>query len=283
LTGTDWLEVRLQGNEAQLARTHLILQQLAFPGWVEEDCSDGFSYLLYVPQEGSWQERLQILESSLAEWGVQAARLSQVKDEDWAENWKRFYHPLKVGPKLVICPSWEEYQPAAGEQVIALDPGSAFGTGYHWSTRLCMEFLEELEEQGKLAEPMLDLGTGSGILAIAAARLGQQQILAIDNDPVAVKVAQENVAINGLQIPVQCADSAPEGNYALITANLIAALLVEMAPSLKAALAPGGHLICGGIIDGRRDEVVEAMSAVGLRLVAEKAREEWVSLWLTRP
>lgn len=283
MTGTDWLEVRVQGCDEQLARTQLILQQLSFPGWVEEESTSGFSYLLYLPQEGSWQERLQILESSLGEAGLSVARLSQVKDEDWAENWKRFYHPLKVGPKLVICPSWEEYSPAPGEQVITLDPGSAFGTGYHWSTRLCMEFLEELEQKGKLAEPMLDLGTGSGILAISAARLGQKQILAIDNDPVAVKVAQENVAINGLDFPVKLGDAPPPLGYALITANLIAALLVELSPALEGALTSGGHLICGGIIDSRRDEVVQALQGVGLVLVAEKAREEWVSLWLTRP
>jgi len=144
---------------------------------------------------------------------------------------------------------------------------------------LCLEFLEEVHLGGSV----LDLGTGSGILAIAAAKLGHTSIFAVDNDPVAVRVARENVEINGFSFPVELADRPTEGPYTLLLANLIASVLVELAPKLHGALAPKGRLICGGIVDVRRDEVVDALQAVGLHLSAEKRAEDWVSLLLERP
>jgi ribosomal protein L11 methyltransferase len=164
-----------------------------------------------------------------------------------------------------------------------LDPGSAFGTGYHWTTRLCLEFLEQVLEPAPTLN-MLDLGTGSGILAIGARLLGVQDIVAVDNDPVAVKVAKENLAINqASDVPVLLADRPPAGPYGLITANLIASLLVEFSGLLADSLDSGGRLICGGIIDSRRDEVVTALEAAGLKLSDQKAAEDWVSLLLTKP
>ena len=233
--------------------------------------------MLYLPQEPGWQERLAMLQSSFDE--VKVTTGGQVRDEDWAENWKKFYHPLEVGRQLVICPSWEEFSPRPEQKVVILDPGSAFGTGYHWSTRLCLEFLEDVAPR----EPMLDLGTGSGILAIAAHKLGVHDILAVDNDPVAVKVARENVEINGASIRVELASKAAPEGYALVTANLIASILKEMAADLFACLAPGGLLICGGIICERKHEVIEALQSAGLVLKADKEREEWASLLLERP
>lgn len=279
----DWLEVRLQGGLEKAPHAELMLQDLGFPGWVEESCEQGFSYLVYLPQEGAWQERLQSLRSGLQSFEVALSTHAQVRDEDWAENWKRFYHPLPVGKRLVVCPSWEDFTPKPDQKVIVLDPGSAFGTGYHWTTRLCLEFLEDLSEQ-TVCSPMLDLGTGSGILAIAAHLLGIQDILAVDNDPVACKVARENLDINqGQAVGVELRDTPPAGPFALISANLVAALLVDFAARLFASLKPGGHLICGGIIEGRRQEVVAALESQGFQLLHEKTGDEWVSLLLVRP
>jgi ribosomal protein L11 methyltransferase len=280
LTSVDWLEVRLRGSNELLGFVDVALQNQGFPGWVDESAGEGFDYLLYLPQEPGWQERLAVLQRTCSDLGAQLTTHGQVRDEDWAENWKRFYHPLQVGKHLVVCPSWETYAATPDQKVVILDPGSAFGTGYHWSTRLCLEFLEEVEPCG----PVLDLGTGSGILAIAAHKLGFGGITALDNDPVAVKVAAENVQVNGIDsIAVGLADSAPAGPFALITANLIASLLVEMAASLAGCLARGGKLICGGIIRERRDEVVDAFRAQGLELLSFKEQEDWVSLLLVRP
>ena len=280
LTSVDWLEVRLSGPTQAVGPVDVMLQGQGFPGWVDESAADSLRYLLYLPQEAGWQERLSLLQRSCQELGVEFSTHGQVRDEDWAENWKRFYHPLQVGKQLVVCPSWEKFDATPDQRVVILDPGSAFGTGYHWSTRLCMEFLEETQPCG----PVLDLGTGSGILAISADKLGFQNILAVDNDPVAVKVARENVHINGADhIQVEQADRAPEGPFPLVVANLIASLLIEMAASLAACLAPGGRLICGGIIVERRDQVVQALEAEGLILRGTKEREDWASLLMERP
>lgn len=277
MSSVDWLEIRLSGPAELAARAELVLHSHSFPGWVDEEPAAGFGFLLYLPQEPGWQERLSYLRQALPEAHIDTG--NQVRDEDWAENWKQFYHPLEVGRNLVICPSWEKFTPRPEQKVVILDPGSAFGTGYHWSTRLCLEFLEEVAPR----QPMLDLGTGSGILAIAAARLGVTDILAVDNDPVAVKVARENVDINGCHMRVELAEAAEPAGYALVTANLIASLLVEKAAELQACLSVGGQLICGGIIRERKQEVIDALTATGLVLEADKDREEWVSLLLRRP
>lgn len=277
MTSVDWLEVRLSGPVALSARAELVLNAQGISGWVHEENEAGFCFLLYLPQEPGWQQRLDTLRQALPQLQCQTGQV--VRDEDWAENWKKFYYPLEVSPSLVICPSWEKFSPRPEQKVVILDPGCAFGTGYHWSTRLCLEFIEEVAPCNHL----LDLGTGSGILAIAAAKLGCEQILALDNDPVAVKVASENASINNCPIQVQLADSAPAAAYNLVTANLIADLLIEKASELHQCLAPGGQLICGGIISPRQQEVVEALSAAGLILLKVKEREEWVSLLWKRP
>lgn len=278
MTSVDWLEVRIQGTADEAAHAEFTLQTHGIAGWVDESAGDGFNYLFYVPQEPGWPERMQRLQEA----GLNCQPGNLVRDEDWAENWKRFYHPLVVGERLVICPSWEDFTPSPQQLVVILDPGSAFGTGYHWSTRLCLEFLESV-----LPHPvdvdLLDIGTGSGILAIAAHKLGVRSILAIDNDPVAVKVARENLALNEVPAAIELADKPPSRTFGLVTANLIASVLIELAEALTAALEPGGHLICGGIIKERETETASALTQAGLQLVEVKRQEEWVSLLLRRP
>lgn len=222
------------------------------------------------------------------QWDYLGAAL--LVEENWAESWKQYFHPLPISPRLTVAPSWEMVEPQAGERVIRLDPGSAFGTGEHESTALCLALLDKLffeaENNGELASLQavrtLDLGTGSGILAIACGLLGIHQIEAVDIDPHAVSVARENLQENGLGwIPVRQGELADtSGPYDLILANLIARLHLQLAPSYAEKLNPGGLLMLSGIIDSHAREVREAMENAGLELREALLRNEWwTQLW----
>lgn len=282
--GTDWLEVELQADPAVASELDVLLTRSDLGGWVVEAEDPGLCWVVYLPQEAGWQERLRVLVASAEGLGARTRVRGSVADADWAECWKQFYHPRKIGRTLVVCPSWEAYQPTGAERVLVLDPGMAFGTGYHASTALCMELLEEhlLEFP---ASKILDVGIGSGILSISALLLGGGQVLGIDNDPVAVRVAAENLQRNGLaeRAEVRLGDGPPEGSFDLVLANLVAGMLVEKAAELARAVAPQGRLVAGGIVVERRDEVVQAFLDEGLELDSAVEREAWVGLRLRRP
>ena len=175
-------------------------------------------------------------------WGRLEAALSTVEEESWQDSWKRHWKPERVGKGLVVCPSWEAYTPAPGQTVIRLDPGMAFGTGGHDSTRLCMELAEGLVKGG---ERVLDLGSGSGILAVTALLLGAEEALGVDVDEVAVRVAGENAALNGVGAAASFrrGDLAAgvEGRYHLIFANIVADIILRLIPDLPACWPPAGR------------------------------------------
>ncbi len=199
-------------------------------------------------------------------------------ESDWAENWKKFYHPRRVGERLVIKPKWEEYEAQPGDIVLELDPGMAFGTGEHETTRLCLVQLEKRLQPGWV---VYDVGTGSGVLALAAAKLGAERVEACDLDTVAAAAAKENVMYNGLQgkISVQVGTiEALAGRAHLIAANIITDVVIDILPHVVQRLVEGGLFIASGIISERRDEVVEALDAAGLKLVEEDEEAEWVCL-----
>lgn len=202
-----------------------------------------------------------------------------VQDEDWAEAWKRFYHPLRVGRTLVIKPSWEEFSPRPGDRVIELDPGMAFGTGAHPTTQLCLALLEERVTPG---DRVLDLGTGSGILAIAAATLGAASVLALDLDPIAVAAARENADRNGVGTRVAVVEGSTEAAgdvpFDLIVANILADVIRDLAADLARLTRPGGLLIASGIIADRAADVAAALSAAGFAIQEERADQEWRAL-----
>ncbi|MHC1786867.1 MAG: 50S ribosomal protein L11 methyltransferase [Christensenellales bacterium] len=204
--------------------------------------------------------------------------LSTVREKDWAEYWKRFYKPFRLGRRLVVRPTWESYQPAPDDLVIDLDPGLAFGTGTHETTALCVELIERYYRSG----PLLDVGTGSGILAIAAAKLGAQSVLAIDIDPLAVRTARENVAINGLQdaVTVRQGDllRGVSGRFDFAAANILADVIILLCGPLKQRLNPGAVFVCSGIILEREADVREALLAAGYEPLTELHRGEWVAL-----
>lgn len=241
----------------------------------------------WFPQEADLvglQEHLYHL-PALAGFELGGLRLSldNVQDSDWAEQWKRFYKPLRLGRRIVIRPTWEEYQSKADDLVIDLDPGMAFGTGTHETTALCVEMMEALYKGG----PVLDVGTGSGILAIAAACLGAQPVVAIDIDPVAVRTARENVVQNGLtaQVDVRQGDllQGVEGQFALGVANILADVIILLQASMWQVLQPGGLFICSGIIKDRAQDVRYALLNGGWQLVEERVRGEWVAIAWRRP
>jgi ribosomal protein L11 methyltransferase len=206
----------------------------------------------------------------------------QVRDlgpTDWAEAWKAGFQVLRIGRRLRIVPSWIPYAAAPGEVAIMLDPGMAFGTGLHPSTQLCLQALEELLRAGMR---ILDVGTGSGILAIAAAKLGAGQVLALDIDPTAVRTARENVARNGVGQVVQVAagsvDGPQRGRFDGVLANILAEVIARLGPDLARHVAPGGWLVASGIVEPRLPVVEEAFGENGLAIVRRWQSDDWVAL-----
>jgi len=202
-----------------------------------------------------------------------------LNEQDWAENWKRYYKPLRAGKTLVVKPSWEAYEPCLGDRVIEMDPGMAFGTGTHETTAMCLELVERLTRQG---DKVLDIGTGTGILAIAAALMGAEGVLAIDMDPVAVRVARENARVNGVDSVVSVREgdllSEVPAKYDLIVANIIADVIIKLTGDMAEFLATGGAFVCSGIICDRRLDVLVALDAAGFYVVDELTMGEWVTL-----
>ena len=205
-----------------------------------------------------------------------------VRDEDWAQSWKQFFQVEHVGRRLVICPTWREYLPGQGEIVVSLDPGMAFGTGQHPTTRLCLRALEELLHPGM---DVLDLGCGSGILAIAAARLGAGSALALDLDPSALAATRANARLNDVDRTVRAERGSLGGGWPLagsaaaiadlVVANINAQTIAELAEPIVAALRPAGLFIGSGIIEERLDEPLLRLAAAGLRVDRLIADGDW--------
>ena len=202
---------------------------------------------------------------------------------DWAEAWKRFFHVEHVSPRVVIRPSWEAYAAAPGEAVITLDPGMSFGTGKHPTTRACLMFLDELAA-GDLSRPVLDMGCGSGILAIAARKLGFAHVRGFDYDPDAVAVARENAARNGETIPFEARDLAANLDQgAVVLANILGPVLIEHAAEVACAVLPGGALVASGILETLYPEVRAAFEAQGLRETRARTIGEWRTGLFAKP
>jgi len=212
-----------------------------------------------------------------------------VREEDWAETWKSHFPVLRIGRRMVIRPTWRRHRALPDDVVLSLDPGMAFGTGLHPTTRLCLAALETLAEEGLLARGrarngaarVIDVGCGSGILAIAAGKLGAGEMLGVDTDPIAVESTIANARLNGQSRRLRVRQgSAPsgEGPFDIVLANLIASLLVLLARSLRHELAPGGHILASGIFRDREGDVRAAFEAADLTVARRWAEEDWVAL-----
>lgn len=242
----------------------------------------------WLPMDERLSDRLSVIRQQLAALpglnpgiplGTLALHTNQVDEQDWAECWKKFYKPFKAGHSLVVKPTWEPYEQQPGDRIIEIDPGMAFGAGTHETTALCLALLEDYVAPGA---GVMDVGTGSGILAIGAALLGAGGVLAIDIDPVAVRVARENVAQNKLDQKIRVAEGDltrdVSGTFDLCTANILADVIIMLASPLKDRLKPGGVFICSGIIREREQDVLAALQAAGYALLEKQYRGEWVAL-----
>lgn len=202
---------------------------------------------------------------------------------DWSEAWKRFFHVERITDRVTIRPSWEAYDAREGEAVITLDPGMSFGTGKHPTTRACLEFLDSLAE-GDLNRPVLDMGCGSGILSIAAKKLGFTHVRGFDYDADAVTVAKENAALNGEIIPYEARDLANNLDQgAVVLANILGPVLIAYATEVACAVLPGGALVASGILDSLYPEVKAAFERQGLREERSRLIGEWRSGLFLRP
>ncbi len=212
--------------------------------------------------------------------------VTYIKEEDWSSNWKAHFNPVRIGTRLVVKPTWEEYPHAPSDIILELDPGMAFGTGSHATTRLCMEALEKIFfREGAYADAgpdsprhVLDVGTGSGILAITAAKLGADHVTAIDIDPQAVTVAMDNIIMNGCENSVSVSDApiaTVAGVYDVVVANILAEELVKMAAVLIEKVAAGGYLILSGILVEKEEIVLHGFSVPGITLKEITRDAEW--------
>lgn len=227
----------------------------------------------YLPVD----ERLEATLLRLKEASERELTIRFVAEEDWANAWKQHFKPQRIGQRIVIKPSWEDYAPEPGDLVIEMDPGMAFGTGLHATTRLCLRALEAHLQPG---ETLADIGTGSGILAIGGVLLGATSAVATDIDPLAVRIAQENIERNQLvgRVRADIADLPPVGPFDMVVANILPDVILAMAEELIAATRPGGLLIVSGIIEARADDVRLGLQERGVTLLQTCVEGEWVAI-----
>jgi ribosomal protein L11 methyltransferase len=243
------------------------------------------SVTAYLPEDSQTETRCRILEkkmSNLQEWSGLISRISykNLDDEDWADAWKAYFWPQKISRHLVVKPTWREYSTESDEIVIELDPGMAFGTGTHPTTVLCAAMIEKYLKKG---DCFLDVGTGSGILMIAAARLGAVRGCGIDKDETAAQVAAANLIINSIQpqsFQVKTANLIDETRetYDMIAANILTHVILDLILDIKRVLNPGGIFICSGIVEKNKGLVTEALQNIGFEIIELVCREEWVAI-----
>lgn len=223
------------------------------------------------------REELSAMKNHIPPLGTLSLSLQGVKEEDWSENWKQYYKPFRIGKHMVVKPTWEDFDLLPDDLLIEIDPGMAFGTGTHETTAMCVTLIEKYYKSGSL----LDVGTGSGILAIAAARLGAQDIYAVDIDPDAVRVARENVEHNGLEkvIDVQQGDllQGLSRTFDFAVANILAPVICMLAAPLKKHLSENGIFVCSGIIKEAEDDVRQALDNAGYIIDEVCHQGDWVA------
>lgn len=236
---------------------------------------------IYLSPEAAPSEALAFLSERYKAVGIDhAISLAKIREEDWANEWKQYFKPLEIGERLVIRPTWEKYDNRDGRAVLSIDPGMAFGTGGHATTRLCLEVMEHFITP---ETNFLDLGCGSGILSIAALLLGANSATGVDIDALAVKTAQENGALNGFGPPRyqilqgNLADRV-QGSFQVIAANIVADIILIFCPQVAAYLKSGGVFIASGIIDSREKEVVDALEKYGFQITQRREDGGWICL-----
>ncbi len=262
-----------------------------------EDPDRDVTVKVYVPDNNQGRSQWETLRASVlalrdrdldGRLGALRWDIRGVKDEDWENNWKVYFKPIVIGEKLVVKPTWERWETLPEQVVLEIDPGSSFGTGQHETTRMCLEFLEEIARDGM---KVLDLGCGSGILMTTALLLGARYAVGVDIEENAIYTSAENLALNGFGTDryalfqgdlagdrgfrAKLAAALPGEGADLITANIVANTIIQMAPYFAEFLEPGGKLLASGIISGRRQDLISAMAGEGYELEDEKRMGEW--------
>ena len=239
---------------------------------------------IYISECDNAAEALEFLKERLTAAGIEyKAGSDGVNDSDWNENWKKYFHATEIGKRLTIVPSWEEYDNRENRVLLHIDPGAAFGTGTHATTSLCLELLQDYIKDGSA---MLDIGCGSGILAIASVLLGAEYAVGVDIDAQSVKTARENAAINGVSDRTEfiVGDLAEKvsGRFPVVCANIVADVVIRLLDGAEKYIADGGVLIVSGIIDIRENDVLEAAQKHGYEISQKRYRDNWCAFALRR-
>lgn len=293
-----WQEISIECEEGLAEVFSDYLVEITGRGVVLEDVALEASRLpmqrirAYLPLTDESSDKMSALSGFLEGHKKGAGNLAfrVVQDEDWAHNWKAFFKPLRLTTRIVIKPSWEEFVPKEEDIVLDIDPGMAFGTGQHPSTSLCIKTLEEiLSKEGFRALnseiKVLDVGTGTGILGMAAAGLGADYVLGIDIDPEAVGSASENIRRNGLQDRMAASDSNLadiSDEFTIVLANIIYAELIVLCPLLSKRVKKGGILVISGILSGEKESLVKVYEGQGFSLQSAAESEGWACLAMTK-
>ncbi|TJY43604.1 50S ribosomal protein L11 methyltransferase [Cohnella pontilimi] len=276
--------------------------------WFDKPLNDirpGYAVIKGYFAEGTDFERVRAelveLIQGLPEFGYDPGEFTvqtgEVKEEDWADAWKKYFKPLRVSERLTIKPTWEEYTPEDDELIIELDPGMAFGTGTHPTTALCLRTLESAIRAG---DAVIDVGTGSGILSIGAIKLGASRVLALDLDPVAVSSATENIKLNGLQNEIQVRQSdllgilnerdtaagsalAVKPPVDLVVANILAEIILLFIADVMEVLKPGGIYIASGIYKNKEEDVEAGLLAAGFEIIDRVRQDDWIAFVAGKP
>ncbi len=271
-----WTEVKafLPSTPDDWSRWIVIFEDRGLIGTVQTD--DPPTLSAYVPpgEEGG----LPILEKHLLAAGAIRVETRRVAEEDWAESWKQFFKPRRIGHRLVVKPTWEEYETVPGDILLVLDPGQAFGTGDHPTTRGCLEILESLDVMNK---EVADIGCGSGILSVAAVKLGAKLVMAVDLDQPSVTSTVENAARNHVVVNVfkgKGFEPLPsEATFDIVVSNIISAAIISLAPDASLRVRPEGFWVVSGIISANWPDVMDAAKRAGFKMVRNQVEGEWVA------
>ena len=241
---------------------------------------------IYVPEERNLSEYLSYINTRLSDLKIDAkTEIIGCDEEEWSTAWKKYYKPTRVGKRVVVVPSWEKYEPESDDIIIDMDPGMAFGTGTHETTRLCASLLEKNVKSG---DYMLDVGSGSGILAIIAKKLGADYVAGCDIDEVAVRTEKENAERNGCDIDFYKSDLLKsvklkdDKKFDIVTANIVADIIIRMSENIGEFVKSGGLLIASGIIDQRENEVDEAVTSKGFEKICSDHEKGWCAVLYRR-
>ena len=312
----NWLEITVDAKENGVEALEALLEDAGVSGLVVEDEQDFESFLegnkeywdyvdeelreekqgvsrvkFYVSHDEEGRARMKEIGDVLAREGYVPA-FKIIRDEDWENNWQQYYKPMEIGEKLLVVPEWEKVPEGNTRAVLRLNPGLIFGTGSHPTTQMCLEELEISAGKGKKA---LDLGCGSGILAIAALLLGCDSAVGCDIDPKAPDTAAANASLNGIdgeRFKVYAGDVIKDESfrkiiggtrYELICANIVADVIIALTPDVPSWLTPDGLFICSGIIEGRQNEVKDAINKSGLRIIEARHEDDWYSFTACLP